>query len=169
MGDIVRVTVSLVDVEQGQINFTLEGSQKNPTATQKKQKSPSGAIQGRKNMKQAEVRKSHSAKKQHGSEKKSNRPAAPVKNQNPLQEKRQEERTADRYDSGYTPRPRYSSLSDYLDTRKKGSNEEKSQTKSSFGSSQNRKGPEKRRSTENDSGGVRKARPQKSRRKNKSR
>ncbi|MBC7743180.1 MAG: ribonuclease R [Bdellovibrionaceae bacterium] len=72
--------------------------------------------------------------------------------------------------SAYEPKPRYSSLSDYLDQKKKGSpNEEKSVAKPAFKSAENRKNSEKRRSPSDDSGGVRKARPNKSRRTNKSR
>lgn len=164
LGDIVKVTVSLVDVEQGQINFTLEGQKKSAQTSQKKQKDRPSLGPARKNMKQAEIKKTQSAGKNFKSDRKAFSPqlkSEPIQHRRPTEEKSAGDT--------YTPRPRYSSLTDYLDARKKGSDEEKSQTKSSFGSSQNRKGPEKRRPTANDSGGVRKARPQKSRRNNKSR
>ena len=72
----------------------------------------------------------------------------------------------------YKPQPRYASLSDYLDKRKeKGSpsNETKSESQRPARSAENRPNSEKRSSSSNDSNGVRKARPQKSRRTNKSR
>jgi hypothetical protein len=72
---------------------------------------------------------------------------------------------------------RYSSLADYLDKNSKkvehgndkNSNTSSSSKKPSFGASENRKDFKKRSPTKNDSGGVRKARPEKSGRKNKSR
>src|SRR3989338_5509053 len=73
----------------------------------------------------------------------------------------------------YEIKPRYASLADYLDQKGNNKNEEttnsKSAAKTSAGATPNRTHFKKRQSSSNDSGGVRKARPQKSSRKNKSR
>lgn len=123
MGDVVRVTVSLVDVEQGQINFTLANTTKMTV--------------------QSVVKTTEAKAKKY----------APEKHQTPE----------------YAPRPRYTSLSDYLEQKKKGPNEEKSESKPAFGSLENRKDSKKRSTPKNNSSRVRKARPQKSSRNNKSR
>ncbi|MBC7464479.1 MAG: VacB/RNase II family 3'-5' exoribonuclease, partial [Bdellovibrio sp.] len=73
----------------------------------------------------------------------------------------------------YEIKPRYASLSDYLDQKRTHKNEEspssKPTTKPSAGASANRKDSEKRWPSKDDSGGVRKTRSKKSSRKNKSR
>lgn len=72
----------------------------------------------------------------------------------------------------YEIKPRYSSLSDYLDQKRTNKNEESSSkptTKSSAGASSNRTDSAKRWPSKDDSGGVRKTRTKKSSRKNKSR
>lgn len=219
MGDVVRVTVSMVDIEQGQINFVLE---KNASAQpQKSHKShdSKSAHRGKaknkdsrreekrasgKKEKYADKDKGHRRKPKHAQPEKPGRkddrrqsgPSKPAPKSRFYEERSQEKapapgsgarslmNTLSKFVSGgsrpsasapsnndrdYTPKPRYSSLSDFLDQRKKGSHEEKSESKPAFRSSENRKNSEKRRSSEDDSRGVRKARPQKSRRNNKSR
>jgi ribonuclease R len=146
MGDVVRVTVSLADIEQGQINFVLE---KNANTQASKPKNQSA---GKKD-----------SRKKNKFEKKSIKFTKKENFTNVVPESKPDA------SKEYQPKPRYASLSDYLDQRKKGANEEKSEQKPAFRSLENRKNPEKRSQTQNDSGGVRKARPQKSRRKNKSR
>ena len=72
----------------------------------------------------------------------------------------------------YEIKPRYASLSDYLDQKRTNKNEDSSPkpTKKSFaGTPSNRKDATKRESSTDDSGGVRKTRSKKSSRKNKSR
>lgn len=72
----------------------------------------------------------------------------------------------------YEIKPRYTSLSDYLDQKRTHPNEESSSkptSKSSAGAASNRKDSAKRWPSKDDSGGVRKTRTKKSSRKNKSR
>lgn len=225
MGDVVRVTVSLADIEQGQINFVLESHassqpgkvkhsqertyardkgqyskekhSKNSSSTQSKyssstkSRSDSDFGPGKKRGEKSKFgKKSFSSgkdrKPERGSESsfgkssksfakpQSDRPSFGAKSfLNTQKEKFTHEVPPSKpaASSGeYQPKPRYASLSDYLDQRKKGpSHEEKSESKPAFRSSENRKDSEKRSSPKNNSGGVRKARPQKSRRNNKSR
>lgn len=227
MGDVVRVTVSMVDIEQGQINFVLE---KNASAAASA--SASASAQGRKadrakshhrqnsrDEKHRDEKRSHSKKSKparkdkdrHRKDKHAPEPSKRGSNTSPASSDQKsrfyEKRTPQTQaksepareprslmqtlrkivhghtksgagpdaaagagsEQEYTPKPRYSSLTDYLDQRKKGSHEEKSESKPAFRSSEDRKNPEKRRSSENHSGGVRKARSQKSRRNHKSR
>lgn len=166
MGDMARVTVSMVDVEQGQINFVLEKN-----ANMSKSKPLSGKVKKfdrrpERNVERNDRRPERPQQKQKGK-------PAPAKQQ-PASTYRRPSPVAPAAlaaESGksYEPKPRYKSLSDYLDQRKKGQNEEKSESKPPFRSAQNRKNSEKRSSPQNNSDGVRKARPDKSRRKNKSR
>jgi len=135
MGDMVKVTVSLVDIEQGQINFVLE---KNAKKKFKPSFKPSIQLKP--------------------STQPSIQPITPPA--------RTQEKPAAK---DYEPKPRFSSLTDYLDRRLKGANEEKSEPKPTFRSVKNRADSEKRSSPKNNSGGLRKTRPQKPSRKNKSR
>lgn len=225
MGDTVRVTVSMVDIEQGQINFVLDKAASETTAkhhsshkraakakskgfekrSESKNKKYGGDRSGGKkekhSFKEKGPRKSASRQESRSdSRQDSRRPERPQRFEKNYPQKdsyqkstnenksatgqirsisslvknfteRAQSSSADKGGSGdYTPKPRYSSLSDYLDQRKKGSHDEaKSESKPAFRSSEDRKNSEKRRSSENDSGGVRKARPQKSRRSHKSR
>jgi ribonuclease R len=146
MGDVVRVTVSLADIEQGQINFVLE---KNASAQAGKPKNHSAGYKENRGKKKFEKKSIKFTKKENFKN------VVPESKPDTSKE--------------YQPKPRYASLSDYLDQRKKGANEEKSEQKPAFRSLENRKNPEKRSQTQNNSGGVRKARPSKSRRNNKSR
>lgn len=220
MGDVVKVTVSLVDVEQGQINFVLEKSE-----TSKKE-------DGKRNVEEPKTPYRHESRERYGSKKrfdkssrkKDEKPQRRLSEKNDRQDgfkkisatknvsskpsrgssdktssgknfstnfKKNIERhsrddgssTTSRSQNfpaappansstGYTPQPRYSSLTDYLDQRKKkgtSSHEEKPEQKRPARAPENRKNFEKRGPSENDRGGVRKARPQKSGRKNKSR
>lgn len=169
MGDLVRVTVSLVDIEQGQINFVLEKSgpvKVLSNAPKKHSKSPEKKYD-KKNEKKFESKynKKFEKKSDQKFEKKFERKTSEVTFK-PKEPVIKQEKSSD---TTYQPKPRYSSLADYLNQTKKGSHEEKSESKPAFRSAENRKNSEKRRPPQNDSGGVRKARPQKSRRKNKSR
>lgn len=158
MGDAVKVTVSAVDIEQGQVNFTLEGQKKQ---AEKPVESEFSRKEQKPNRKKFE--KDRKPEKNHKSQK-----AEKPKKEKSFTDKKQEPTELNR-DSSYTPKPRYSSLADYLDQRKKGANEENAKQKSAFRSSENRPNSEKRGKTQNDSGGFRKARSQKSRRNDKSR
>lgn len=152
MGDLIRVTVSLVDIEQGQINFVLErsGKVKIPATIKKQIKPP---------LKPAPFREKVTTKD----------PRRKTKFFESRTEKTKEDVVKNSDTSSYQPKPRYSSLSDYLNQKQKGQNEERSESKPAFRSSENRKNSEKRSPTKNNSGGLRKARSQKSSRKNKSR
>ena len=203
MGDIVKVTVSLVDIEQGQINFVLDKAamaQMKPNATgvrtensekremkyafTKSKDKDGGRDKGSFGKNSRSAKKAEASKTLKNHKKDDRKPfsknAGFVKSFENKFSKNTEsksdffEKTEPAATSGtgaYTPKPRYASLTDYLDQKnKKGSNhEEKSESKPAFRSTENRKNSEKRSSSANDSGGVRKARPQKSGRKNKSR
>ena len=186
MGDVARVTVSMVDVEQGQINFVLEKNAnmpkvRVPVKSFAKSNDRGGRPQ-RQNERSNERPERHSRSKDKGKPKHDfKRDKAPVKKEapkpapkfdrpSPGSTYRKDTPAQAAASSGpYEPKPRFSSLLDYLDKRKKGSNEEKSEQKPAFRSTQNRKNSEKRSTPSDDSGGVRKARPNKSRRTNKSR
>jgi ribonuclease R len=203
MGDIVKVTVSLVDIEQGQINFVLD------KAAMSQMKPSNSAVKtentGKREMKYA-FTKSKDKDKDRGSDRgslsknsRSDRKAETSKN---IKKQKRDDKKPFSKNAGfvknfetkytkntdlksdffektepaaistgaYTPKPRYASLTDYLDQKnKKGANEKKPESKPAFRSTENRKNSEKRSSSANDSGGVRKTRPQKSSRKNKSR
>lgn len=150
MGDMLKVIVSAVDIDQGQINFVLDGPQAKTKPiikekTQLNQQNKSQASPQTKKQQVFEVAKQDEVK----------------------------------------IKPRYSSLSEYLDEKKRQSgkqhNENKPknkperksekgpQNKSSFRSPENRENSAKRGKTQDDSGGFRKTRFKKSSRKNKSR
>lgn len=192
MGDQVKVVVSLVDIEQGQINFVLEKNAKaktQPHASAEKDSSPKAGFRertyardkdsfrrrpekGEKPEKHGKHKSKYIPKDDSNKKKKQIQPARPQAIARPIP--RFEDKPAATPASPSAPyevKPRYASLTDYLDQRKKkGSNdEEKSESKPAFRSAQNRKDSEKRGKTENDSRGLRKARPTKSSRKNKSR
>jgi ribonuclease R len=205
MGDVVRVTVSLVDVEQGQINFTLEKNAKQSAhlssnkAPQKTYARTSDKTQRRDRPEKVTRRNDRSTKgsgqpgqsDQRGQQKKSKffetrskssaKSAAPSPNRQEASEKSSPKSfrkfTPDAptgpitTGKDYTPKPRYASLSDFLDQRSKkgGPGEEKSESKPAFRSTENRKNPEKRSPASDDSGRVRKARSKKPSRNNKSR
>lgn len=168
MGDAIKVVVSMVDIEQGQINFVLEKNAKVATTSSAPQVSRERTYAREKNQfrskRDNQPQRSEKKKKPH-------QPARPQAIARPVPRFEEKPTAPAPTSSGpYEVRPRYASLSDYLDQRKKkGSHEEKSESKPAFRSAQNRKDPKKRGPTENDSGGVRKTRPSKSRRKNKSR
>lgn len=178
MGDVVRVTVSLADVEQGQINFVLEenaSAQKGkPQHSQERTYARNkGQYSKDKNSKSDRSGRSDQGRSFGG---KSAKKFGPKKSfSSPAQKEKithavPPSKPAATPTGEYQPKPRYSSLADFLDQRKKGSShEEKSESKPAFRSAENRKNSQKRSSSSNDSGGVRKARPQKSRRNNKSR
>lgn len=183
MGDPVTVVVSMVDIEQGQINFVLEKNAKaaaqRPNHTKTNEKYSVGSKNGprektyarEKNQfrnKREKEEKQKSKGKPENHKKRQTQPPRPQAIAKPSP--RTEEKSVSNESGPYVVRPKYASLADYLDQRKtKGSHEEKSESKPAFRSTQNRKDSEKRGKTENDSGGVRKARPSKSSRKNKSR
>ncbi len=227
MGDTLNVTVSLVDIEQGQINFVLDKnsvrkvdrsantrpaskrpakgeSRENESRTEARgsgrgRSRSSGREDNRENNNTARGQKKSSSsrfgksreaqteqKSTAGYVKKENRftpKAEPLFDKKSPTEKKSFIRSMFSRSTPaepvapkpagtgtvYEPKPRYSSLSDYLDQKKGSSHEEKSNTKPAFKSAENRKNTEKRRSSSDDSGSVRKARPNKSRRTNKSR
>jgi ribonuclease R len=171
MGDVVRVTVSLVDIEQGQVNFVLEKSVVKNVSAHDQVHVKAGHSRSEK---KAEFSKQiKHAKKKEKTKGKFSKNAGFAKKYESTEKNETKSpffETSEKDSTQYTPKPRYASLTDYLDQKKKkGSHEEKSEQKPAFRSSENRKNSEKRRSSENDSRGVRKARPEKSRRKNKSR
>jgi ribonuclease R len=160
LGDTLEVTVSLVDVENGQINFVLEKSAHPQQAAHRQMKDRSQKSYAREKIK---IKPS--------SNKDLKKPKSYFKPQPiPQVHSSSEKKEAPTSSSEYVVKPRYASLADYLDQRKKkGSHEEKSESKPAFRSTQNRKNSEERGPSKNNSGGVRKARPTKSSRKNKSR
>ncbi len=190
MGDEVKVVVSLVDVENGQINFVLE---KNAKAVKQPDREESRRPTSKKSYAQERTQfKSKSKGKPQGKPYRQDAPVAKKpESTNFLKtfvksfgrskpapaEKTFVKPTANvpkpsggAGGGAYEVKPRYASLSDYLDEKKKkGSNEENSESKPAFRSSQNRKNSEERGQAQNDSRGVRKARPTKPGRKNKSR
>ncbi len=224
MGDTLNVAVSMVDVEQGQINFVLEKDAANAAEMAKRPTSrPEKRDAGGKRKSYAKEDSKFGKKKNHGGNKfgklkSKDEAAAPERGRN--RDDKPSARAAFNKDSGrpqfgkntakpsfakdsrpgfsqsaskpasksfakstpivapaakpaadgsYQPKPRYASLSDYLDQKKKGSHEENPDSKPAFRSAENRPNAEKRRPSSNDSSSVRKARPDKSRRKNKSR
>ncbi|MBC7421583.1 MAG: ribonuclease R [Bdellovibrio sp.] len=201
MGDTLNVAVSMVDVEQGQINFVLEKDAKNAEAIGKRPtRRPEKRDSGSSRKSYAKEDSKFGKKKNHGGnnfgkgkpsssrdEKAVTRPSFSKSGSKPTFSKDsrpipfKESKSLIKStpivapaakpagDGNYQPKPRYASLSDYLDQKKKGSNEETTISKPAFRSAENRQNTEKRRPASNDSGGVRKARPDKSGRKNKSR
>ncbi len=170
MGDPLKVIVSLVDIEQGQINFVLdkEGSKNQPLQANRQ------APRSEKPKTYARDKSDHRSKKKTPEkfEKKFSRDVKPIFKP-PGKGAAQNTATPQSSPTVQTPyqvKPRYASLADYLDEKKKkGLHEEKPESKPAFRSSQNRKNSEERGPSANHSGGVRKARPSKSGRKGKSR
>ena len=201
IGDRLRVTVSSVDVEAGQINFVLEG--KEAVVSNRNDKRPTGGGRNQKfnknNLKKAGTKnnnKSNNKSRFESYSKKSNSTESHSKKPNSTESFSKKPNASDSFSKkavpaessneqkpsqGYSvPKAKYASLSDYLDQMaKKSTGQKQSQDQSSYdkkkdskfekGFSKNRKDSEKRKSSENDSGGVRKARPEKSGRKTKSR
>jgi ribonuclease R len=227
MGDVVRVTVSMVDIEQGQINFVLESSADAPVRKQKDREddrkerfsknreerharsnsgSRAGGKQGfggksdKKHEKSFEGRDkggkkdfgkkpfkgkssgkgskpeskySESKNSRFGSDRSENKSFR--KPESRLSGPKQNDfysppQPAEKSTGAYVPKPKYGSLSEYLDQRKqKGSHETESEPKRPFRSAENRKNSEERGETKNNRHGAGKARPQKFGRKNKSR
>ncbi len=212
MGDTLNVAVSMVDIEQGQINFVLE---KDMHASPNRSVKSSSARGDSKNRRPSE-RSGRGGRNKRGDRSENSDPGNDrgggkkpfskdlskgqtkdsTKGSSIFKTRKDAGRTFEKKappkdsktfvrsspvvapvakptDGAYQPKPRYASLTDYLDQKKKGSNEEKSDAKTPIKftarTSENRKNSEKRGPTSNDSGGVRKARPDKSRRKNKSR
>lgn len=179
MGDVLNVAVSMVDIEQGQINFVLEKDASRAAEIGKRSSSrPDKRDGGSKRKSYAKEDAKFEKKKNHGGNrfgkqkpKENSRPtlnkaSKPFVKSTPIVAPAAKAAVGD---ANYQPKPRYASLSDYLDQKKKGSHEEKPDAKPAFRSTENRPNSEKRRPASNDSGGVRKARPNKSRGKNKSR
>ncbi len=168
MGDMLKVVVSLVDIEQGQINFVLEQNARG-TATERKEKfsdRKSTPTQNKKGNKNYAREKVVFNSKEKDFKKKKNEARPVFTKPPPTTQAAPPPQTS----GPYEVKPRYASLSDYLDQKsKKGSHEEKSESKPAFRSSQNRKNSEERSSPQDNSGGVRKARSSKFSRKNKSR
>ncbi len=204
LGDRVRVTVSSTDIESGQVNFLLEGAtESKATGTKNNSKYARGKDdfkKGGKKDRRSEKedrfvktdKKFPSFKKEKSRDDRSirsreeDRPAFSKKMQAVQKhEERFKVPTPDRDEKPRASgpqeiRPRYASLSDYLDQMaKKGSKKDdnhsshkkdgQSKEKSGHKFSSNRKDSKKRDSSSNDSRGVRKARPSKSGRKTKSR
>ncbi len=195
LGDPIQVSVSAVDVENGQINFerVLTGAENNPdnykSTGDRPPKSQKYAIEKKK--KHRGDRDDRNNRSDRSSDRSSEKPAAKTfgkpksferkpatlnftsRNKFDDAEKTKEEKPAPAANGQQVIKPRYSSLSDYLD-KNQGKRDEKTSAKKptaklSFGSPADRKDPKKRGSSTDDSGGVRKARSEKSYRKNKPR
>lgn len=212
LGDPIQVSVTAVDVENGQINFErigtgveagLNGDSANQqSGSDRPQKFQKYAIDKKKknpdrrddrNGKRSDPRNERSAAGKSAVEKSDNKPdrfaktktyeRKPValnftsRNKFDYNEKNSEEKPAPTAPGQQVIKPRYTSLSDYLDknaSKSEGKRDEKNSSKKptaklSFGSSSDRKDSKKRGSSADDSGGVRKARSGKSYRKNKPR
>lgn len=173
IGDTLKVTVSMVDIELGQINFVLEG------ATVKKfdpTKRPEKA-QIKTNRKFEDKKLNIFGKKKASIEqpKKSLRLQSIERIQS-----RDKDNTTELVTDKNDLKPRYSSLSDYLDKNKTSPTENQNDKKPnnfktsvtekpSARSVKDKQNFEKRQSSENNSGGPSKTRFKKPRRKNKSR
>lgn len=157
MGDMVRVTVSLVDVEQGQINFLLEKNVDKNTGDQK-HKRPMIKITPSKKHKQTKGSKQDIKPNYRSNIKQGSNPKVkptPLKSfPTSTLTSSQDKPTSKTYE----PKSRYASLLDYLDQRKKTSNEEKPEPKPAFRSAQNRPNSKKRSPSKNNSRGLRKTR-----------
>lgn len=165
MGQTVDVVVSLVDVEQGQINFVLKDSVGKPKTNLK----DSRESRASRFLRNAQNSKHSKGSKNSKGSRPTNKPSISVK-PNATNFKTQATPLTSDPKGSYQPKPKYSSLADYLDQKKKGPrDEEKAEQKPAFRSAENRKNSQKRSSPQDDSGGVRKARPKKFSRKNKSR
>ena len=172
LGDKVKVTVNSIDIELGQINFALEGVEK----TARRSKEDKVKIK-------SENAKYSSAKAKPRFE----RTQEKVKIENNSTKEKNKMKSGSKFIPEVAPKtqeikPKYASLSDYLDQmakkKKQGqssdgnkSSKSKHEGKEKSGSklSADRKNSEKRQSTENNSDSVRKTRSQKFSRKNKSR
>ncbi len=201
MGDMLKVIVSAVDIEQGQINFVIDKEKKDShigkitqyarISTENRKKSGPGSNRDQRPARSdgrpdsAEARKQKSGKNfrtnkkfdKNSSDKKSfdKKPDFDIKKfkPSPAATTTTAPTSASVNGGAYEIKPRYASLSDYLDQKRDSKNEEttnsKSTTKSASGAASDRSDFKKRQSPSNDSGGFRKARSKKSSRKNKSR
>ena len=182
MGDQLKVIVSLVDIEQGQINFVLdkEGAKEQvrtgvqtfrPEKQNKTYARERTQFKSKKKLENSNDRKSEKGNDRKF-DKKFSKPAV-AKSASKATFDRVAQTTSQPAPAANTPyqvKPRFASLAEYLDEKKKkGTYEEKSEPKPAFRSAQNRKNSEERGSSSNNSGGVRKARPSKSRGKGKPR
>jgi ribonuclease R len=211
LGDSIKVSVSAVDVENGQINFELVGKiqaeklapnlqgkpgQKfaytnPPSKSFQRRNENSNQGSGFRGKKQADE-EPKSFRKKNSFRKDFVKKDQEQSQKSPLQRKgfttTSPKATDQRFDYRPEPKadsaepgankqpvikPRYSSLSDYLDknqgTRNEKTSAKKPTKKHSSGSATNREDSKKRSTTADDSSGVRKARPEKSYRKNKPR
>ncbi len=212
MGDTLKVIVSAVDIELGQINFVIHKDNKSSAVSRGKSplnlanaKNPNNKSYDRDRNASGKTKKSYSTDKRKpaaaagasGTER-SAKSAVPVtkgktnfrtnkpgSNSNTTFEPKKFrpvglirpstpiESSTKTSGGNYEIKPRYASLTDYLDKTRTSKNEENANSKpakkSSSGTASHRKDPAKRESPANDSSGVRKARPKKFSRKNKSR
>lgn len=178
MGQPITVVVSQVDTEQGQINFVLEKNAKALPADGVLKPSKERTYARDKNfgrdrnkfkLKSKDEKKKKQLEQPPHPKPQSRHDVKPDPKPFTKPSPRAEEKTS-KSNGPYEVKPRYASLADYLDqSKKKGSHEEKSGTKPAFRSAENRKDSEERGKAQNDFSGVRKTRPSKSRRKNKSR
>ena len=158
IGDQVEVIVSAVDIEQGQINFTL----KNSLPAEK--------------LSSTDLSGSKKSKPPKNSSRYESYPVSESKS--PFKKSKTKDKASDKVPEKIKKatseiKPRYSSLAEYLEKNaKKGDYADSSSqpNKKSFSKpTENRKNSEKRSSNEDNSRGFRKTRPKKSDRKNKSR
>ena len=171
LGDKIQILVSHVDIESGQVNFVLEKPHqvKNNIA-------PDKQIRNQTKFSNKKSNQSKNFNKFAKGKPVNNKPNNQFKK--PIEEKEAK--------GPYIVKPKYASLSDYLDQmskKNKSSNENKQDKdlinkngndqikKNKFktnspekSSNKNRKNPEKRESSKNNSGGFRKTRPKKSNR-----
>lgn len=199
LGDPIKVSVSAVDVENGQINFELvgvvQGKQQKFAYTNAPKKPFKDRVDNNNNQRadfRGKKSKDSSQKDDRRPQKSAGLPTAnntvntkvkrtgytstsatiPARqfDYRPKQQAEEPEQTAGKQQ---VIKPRYSSLSDYLDknqgTRNEKTSAKKSTAKYTSGSTSNREDSKKRSSSADDSGGLRKARPEKSYRKNKPR
>lgn len=187
MGDTLKVIVSAVDIELGQINFIIDKDKKESHFEKSKSAyNPANA----KNPNNKSFDNSFRNKKSYSSDKKDR---SSLKSRTPDSSSKSKfapkkfkpitflkPTSADELpiknsasSNSYEIKPRYASLSDFLDKTRNSKNEENSNkkpaAKSSSGPSSHRKNAAKHESPQNDSRSVRKARPKKFSGKNKSR
>jgi len=197
LGDKVKVTVDMVDIEQGQINFALEGAPKyvhkntdeRVYLKKENQSSQKDFRKGRRGSASNTNRKPDQKHKSTDRNKMSS--SKPEKISRSFKPEKLSENITEKKQSGpQVIKPKYASLSDYLDQMAKkkpqgtsndgnkssqskqlSKQQSKYETKEKSGRkfSSDRKNAEERQQITNDSGGFRKARSKKSSRKTKSR
>lgn len=167
IGEALEVLVSAVDIEQGQVNFSLANAPaKSPSKSTSRFETSKKQFQN----KGEKENLNKSQKKSYASEKPKDKKFKDFKKSTPLQSNSEPQKV----NQQNAPKPRYASLADYLEKNSKKDehakiNSSKSNSKPPARTSENRKNSEKRSKTKDDSFDFRKARTSKPHRKNKSR